>query len=116
MALKSKIDLVFDDQIAANGNDIKTSQIIPNGKQVTLKIFGGLDPAIGDGRDSLAILQWGNQTNGWKTVRAGTKLWNFELNKNFIGNGKDMFRLVRQNKSASAKVIGVWLEALIHDA
>jgi hypothetical protein len=115
MALKEKIDLIFDDSIGATTTDIKTGAIVASGKTVRLFNFGGYDPRIGDGIDSLIVLQWGSGTS-WQTVRAGgggTFEHSWKSGQDFNGDGVKRFRLIRQNKSTSAKPIVAWMMALI---
>ncbi len=113
MAAKVKYDLYFDSSVGANDTDLQTSAIIPAGKTVRILNFGGFDPLIGDGRHAIIALQWGNGT-GWKTIRAGGGgVFDFNLAKDFVGNGANRFRLARSNKSASAKVLLCWLYAVI---
>ena len=114
MALKTKHYLMFDNSIET-GNTIDMTPIIPTSKKVTLQRFGGFDPSIGDGLDSIIVVQWGNG-GSWVTVGAGGKFFDMEMRRDFEGDGAKRFRIVRQNKSATAKVIVAWLEALVHDA
>ena len=99
--------------MAAGATLIWESQIVPSGKVVRLKEFGGADPAIGDGIDSIIALQWGN-SGSWATVRvvSGTSQ-SYTLNRDFTGNGVKKFRVVRMNKSVSTKILVYWIEALI---
>jgi hypothetical protein len=115
MALKEKIDLVYDDSIGATTTDLKTSAVIPNGKTVKVFNFGGYDPRLGDGIDSLIVLQWGAGSS-WQTVRAGgggTFDHSWPSGRDFIGDGIKRFRLIRQNKSSTAKPLVAWLMAVI---
>jgi len=114
MAKKTKHYLIFDNSIPS-GTDVNTTPIIPDGKIVKLQRFGGFDPAIGDGIDSIIALQWGGG-GSWTTVMASGKAFDFNLSRDFVGDGAKRFRLVRQNKSSSDKIIVAWLEALVNDA
>lgn len=115
MAKKTEINLFFDDNIAASSTDTKLSAIIPTGRKVTLKRFGGCDVAIGDGLDSIIAIQWGS-SGSWQTIRGCSKSFEFEMQRDFEGDGSSRFRLVRINKSSSAKPILAWVDGIIHDA
>lgn len=113
MAAKTKFDLYFDSSVAANASDLQTSAIIQSGATIRILSFGGFDPLIGDGRHGIIALQWGNNST-WKTIRAGGGgVFDFNLSKDFVGDGVNRFRLARSNKSASAKVMICWLYAVI---
>lgn len=114
MPSKTKHSLMYDSSIAAGVTDVQTTPSIPVGKKVRLQSFGGFDPSIGDGIDSMIAIQWGAGTT-WQTIRAGGKVFEFQIGRDFLGDGAKRFRLVRQNKSASAKIIVAWLEALVMD-
>ena len=115
MALKTKYDLVYDDSIAASSTDIRTSPIVPDGRVVRVLNFGGYDPRSGDGISSFITLQFGSGSD-WQTIRAGGDGFfdiKWEKGKDFTGDGIKRFRLIRQNKSTSAKIIVAWFIALI---
>jgi len=114
MANKTVYDLTYDSSVAASTTDIQLSPIVASGKQVRVKKFGGLDPAIGDNIDSLIALQWGSG-GSWAAVVVGSKQFQYEINKVFTGDGSKRFRIVRQNKSIVAKVIYAWVEAMVDD-
>lgn len=114
--LKTKFDVVYDETIAANNTTITLSPIIPDGKTIRLTKFGGFDPIGPDNTASIIALYWGNNTTGWKLVRAGGMgIFDFQWNpgKDYQGNGSNRFRLIRQNRSPDNKPLAVWLEALI---
>jgi hypothetical protein len=115
MPANTKFDYVFDDDVAGNSYDFKLSPVVPAGKTVTLLKFGGFAPVIADGTDGLIALQWGN-ASAWETVRAAGRFFDFDLKKDFIGDGVNRFRLMRQNKSTATKPMVVWLEAIVRDA
>ena len=111
---KTEIHLVKDDSVNASSTHITESPVVPNGKIVKLKKLGCIDPAIGDGLDSIIVLQWG--TGGsWTTIRACSRNSEFIINRDFIGDGINKFRVLRMNESITPKVIVFWLEALIKD-
>lgn len=117
MPLKTKYDLCFDSSIAAGATDIQSSAILPTGKTARLVCFGGYDPLIADKLSGFIALQWGS-TGSWSTVRAGGDgFFNLEWpkGKDFIGDGSKRFRLVRQNKSSSDKIMVAWMYVLIVD-
>jgi len=113
MTTKTLHEYYFDSSVAAGATDLQLSPIIPLNKTVRVTSFGGFDPNIGDNKDGIIALQWGSGAN-WKTLRAGGGgTFEFTMNKDFVGDGASRFRLARQNKSASAKPLVVWLYALV---
>jgi hypothetical protein len=113
MALKVVHDYYFDSSVAAGATDLQLSPVIAVGKTVKIINFGGFDPNIGDSKDGIIALQWGSGTT-WKTIRAGGgATFDFKMDKDFVGDGVSRFRLARQNKSASAKPLIVWLYAVV---
>ena len=104
---------MFDNSISP-GNDVQETPVIPTGKIVTLKKFGGFDPRIGDYIDSIIALRWGSG-GSWTTIRAGGQMFDLDLSIDFVGDGAKKFQIVRQNKSVVSKVIIAWVEALVHD-
>lgn len=113
MAEKTKHYLMYDNEVPV-GTTVDMTPVIPSGKVVTIKKFGGFDPAVGDNKDSIIALQWGSGTT-WTTIKAGGKCFEFDMQRDFIGDGSKRFRLVRVNRSAQIKIIVAWLEALVHD-
>lgn len=109
---RGEITITKNDSIAP-GNDNSVSEIIADGKTVTLQKFGCLDPAINDGVDSWAILQWGSDGSSWDPIRACSKNNEFKINRDFTGDGDKRFRIVRRNKSAVSKTFIIWMEALV---
>jgi hypothetical protein len=116
MAKKTVHNEFFDDVVPANSTKIDNTPIIPDGKALTLREFGGTDPGIGDNIHSEMALQWGSGAGGWETVRAGTRHFNFTIPREYVGDGVKRFRFIRINKSATAKKIVVWSNSLLHDA
>lgn len=108
MAQKTRIFKILDDSIPA-GMDLWTSAPIPNGKRVTLKLFG----ACAGNDESKAAIQWGEGSN-WTTLRACSN-WEFQINEVFTGDGTKRFRIVRDNQSGGPKVIVAWADGIIHD-
>jgi hypothetical protein len=114
MAKKTVHNEFFDDVIPP-GTKIDNTPVIPDGKVLTLREFGGTDPGIGDNIHSEMALQWGS-SGSWVTVRAGTRHFHFDRPVQFVGDGVKRFRFIRINNSAVAKKIIVWSNALLHDA
>lgn len=113
MSSKQTIDVLIDSSVGASSTDVYESPIIPSGKTVRILSFGGMDPLVGDGIGSIIALQWG-KNGAWKSIRAisGCTI-EFDLKKDFIGDGEKKFRLIRMNKSNSSKVIGAWIDGVI---
>lgn len=107
---KIVIENCIDSSVNAGQTDIITTQAIPVGKSVKLRTFGGCIPNIPDG--SFIAIQWGASPN-WNTIRVIVQEQEFELMKEFIGDGAKAFRIVRFNCGNSAKKIIAWYNALI---
>jgi hypothetical protein len=113
MALKTQINLLFEDTIAGGVTDLKLSAIVPTGRKVLLLEFSGYDRPLADGIGSIIGLQWG-QGASWETlVAGGFGTFNFQINRTFIGDGVNRFRVVRINKSALAKELYAWSKAVL---
>jgi len=115
MTAKTEHNLFFNDVIGSGDTDLKLSPIIPNGKRVTLKVFGGCTPQINNDDTPIIVVQWGSGTT-WQSIRAGCKMFNFELNRDFLGDGVKRFRLIRENGHVTgSNIIIAWLDLLVHD-
>ena len=110
---KTRISQFFDASVAAGATDTQTSAIVPTGKAVEIKVFGGSVP---DGFNAVVALQWGSAGGGFTTIRAVQREIEFANLGQFVGDGIKRFRLVRINRSAAAAVLVGWLEAIVHDA
>jgi hypothetical protein len=108
------ISVSKDDNVAGLTDDVTQSGIVATGKTVKILRFGGVDPKIADALDSVVLLQWGSGAT-WKTIRAGTDTFDFEVNQDFVGDGTKRVRVVRANRSALSKQIIFWIEGLILD-
>ena len=115
MAAKTAIDLFIDSAVSASTTVNSDAPAVASGKNVRVKRFGCFDPLIGDGIDSIVILQWGS-TGSFTSIRAIGKNTELNLDKVFVGDGVKHFRLKRINQSSSAKIIAAWIEALVDDA
>ena len=104
--------MVGDDAKLAPGTDVTQSPIIPNGKTVRLREFGGCAPMIGDGKDGFIGLQWGSGGT-WDSLAVGCHEFQRKLNSDFVGDGSKRFRIVRINESASNRYIVAWLDAIL---
>jgi len=87
---------------------------ITDGVSATVRRFGGIDIAIGDGIDSLILLEWGSGTT-FKRVYTVTKIWEYTQRKTVVGNGTDHFRLRRINNSNADKSMIAWLDILVDE-
>ena len=109
---RQRVDKVFDGQVAANGQDLQELPVIPNGEVWRITRFGGSEVGSGDGKASIIGLQLFDGT-AWQTVRGfgvvstGVEV---DLARDIRGDGAKKLRVVRQNKSASAKQIIAWVE------
>jgi hypothetical protein len=90
-----------------------TDTVIPAGKKVLIKKFGGGDINLGDSKSSAYLLQWG--TVGSFTDLAALAFTGntneVEVNQSFVGDGTKFLRITRQNNSASNKRCPVWVRA-----
>jgi hypothetical protein len=85
---------------------------IPVGTIARIVRFGGTDVPKGDAKGVVIALFWGSGGT-WQLVRAAGLMGNvvdFEINRDFVGDGTKQFKVRRQNLSTSAKPIPVWLE------
>lgn len=115
---KTPIYMVKLGTVPAMGETVNTSAVVPAGKTVFVKKFGGLAPAVSSTVWSYAVLQWGSNAGGWDTVRVGYGTFEFSIGRDFTGDGTSRFRLVRRNKSPTgtpALEVAAWLEALVKD-
>ena len=109
MAKKTEIDLVVDNNVAAGATVTTTTPVVPLNTRVTVRKFGGY---VANG---LIVLQWGSG-GSFTTIRAFGGTFEFELKKDFIGDGAKLFRLVRINNDTTSKPIVAWMEAFLDDA
>jgi len=114
MAKKTIIDLSKDDDVTSGATDITIHpSAIPNNKIARITRFGGACPLDSDGIESLILVQWGSG-GSWKTIRAfSSSSADMIMDKEFVGDGSDTFRLIRVNRSATTKPMVAWLEGLI---
>jgi hypothetical protein len=109
---RQRVDRVVDGQVAGNGQDVQELAVIPNGELWRITRFGGSEVGTGDGKASVVALQLFDGT-AWQTIRGfgivstGVEV---ELARDVRGDGTKKLRVVRQNKSASAKQIIAWVE------
>ena len=112
MGAKTVINILKEDNVTANTFHITESAVVPNGKTVKLRKFGGCIPAIGDGKEGIIALQWGNGGT-WETVEVGCHEFSRNIDKTFVGNGSKKFRLYRENFSSTDKKIIAWIDAIV---
>lgn len=108
MPKKTDLFKFLDASVAPGGTDLFLSPVIPNGKTVMLKVFGGGVPIGNNG--SFVALQWGAGAD-WATVRAISHNAEFNIMRAFEGDGAKRFRIVRKNEHTAAQVIFAWVEA-----
>lgn len=108
---RTQVNEYLDDSVAAGGQDVHTLPVIPTGQSWRLVKFGG--GAV----EKAAIALQANLGGTWTTVRliAAPDGDEFDVNRDFTGNGTLQFRIVRQNKHTSAQVIVAWLEGYRRD-
>jgi hypothetical protein len=115
MPVKQRIDLIVEDVVAQGATEINQSAIIPDGKILRLITFGGYERMVA-ATSGIIALQFGSGA-AWQTIRVGGGgVFEFELNKNYFGDGVKRFRLVRQNKDpvgSVAKEMVAWVEAVV---
>ena len=104
--------MIGDGAKMSSGNEVTLSPIVPNGKTVRLREFGGCAPNIGDGKDGFMGLQWGAGAS-WTTVAVGCHEFQRELRRDFQGDGVKRFRLVRMHESATNRYVIAWLDAVV---
>lgn len=108
------IRVYLEDTVPAQSQTETLSPIVPRGGFAELKLFGGMDPKIGDGIDSIVALYWGDSEGGWETIRAvaGTTM-EFQIDRTLTGDGVKRLRMVRYNRSLTNKILAGWIEAAI---
>jgi hypothetical protein len=107
MPLKKVIDISIDETVVSGTPSIIGSNVIPLGITLTLNEFGGYCPA-----GCLIALQWGYASD-WKTIRAGSGTFNFDMQKGFEGDSVKSFRVVLKNDSGYDQAMVAWAYALI---
>ena len=104
---------VVEENVAATSNHVETFPIVPNGSTVRLRKFGGFDPNIGDNICGYITLQWGNG-GSFETIRSGgCGSFEFQIARDFVGDGSKRFRIVLSNNSLTAKDMIAWAESLV---
>jgi hypothetical protein len=107
------IDKFFGNVVSAGATDIELSPAIPSGKKVYIGKFGCFCRC--QPQDAIVAIQWGDNTNGFTTLRAIGGVFELEVNRVFVGDGLKQFRLVRQNKGTVDFEIAAWFEAIVKD-
>jgi hypothetical protein len=116
MGMKQEINLIVESAVAQGATDISLGTVIPNGETVRLLKFGGYERLLSSNTGIIALQIGSGGT--WQTIRAGGggTPFEFELNKNYVGDGVKRFRLVLQNKDPAggpAKEMVAWIEAIV---
>lgn len=109
---RQRVDRVFDGQVAASSQDVQELPLIPNGEAWCITRFGGSEVGTGDGKASVVALQLFDGS-GWQTIRGFgvvSTAVELELARDVRGDGTKKLRVVRQNKSTTAKLIIAWVE------
>lgn len=109
---KITVERFLDSSVAANTTDTQNTQAVPSGRSLRLKKFGGCIPYTLDG--SFIALQWGSGST-WETIRCLCGSIEYVIDREFIGDGTKMFRVVRKNNGATAKNMAAWMDALVLD-
>ena len=107
--IKVKHEIMKDGLVAAGSTQVDMTPIIPIGKIILLKRFGGCSGITA----GFCAVQFGDSVGGWTTIRALTDTYEFPIGTEFIGNGVKRFRIIRQNDSTAAKYMSAYLEALV---
>ena len=107
--IKVRHEIMKDGSVAAGNTQVDMTPIIPVGKRILLKRFGGCSGVTA----GFCGVQFGDSVGGWTTIRSLTNTYEFPIGTEFIGDGVKRFRIVRQNDSTTAKYMAAWLEALI---
>ena len=106
MANKSSI---ITQNIAASGNEIIESPVVPNGKTWIIKKFGGAVPNAGDNYSGNIILRFGTTIIRILTLCGSSN--EISLNKEITGNGSDKLNVLLQNPSNIQKTFAFWYDA-----
>lgn len=103
------LDKYEDSDVAANGTEVWNAPDVPSGVKFHITRFGGA--AV---ENALIALQKRVSTGPdvWKTIRAvmARGQGDFEMAREYEGDGTLAFRVVRQEKSGNAQPIVFWLE------
>lgn len=106
---RALIDKYLDDSVPASTQDIWSSVVVPTGEVWHVSRFGGA--ATGK---ALIGLQRRIATGPavWESLRAVAAPGHFEfdINREFTGDGTLRFRILRDEQSASAQLLFAWLE------
>lgn len=109
---RQRVDRVVDGQVAANSQDLQELPTIPNGEAWCITRFGGSEVGSGDGKASVIVLQLFDGSS-WQTIRGFglvSTAVEVALLRDVRGDGTKKLRVVRQNRSATAKQIIAWVE------
>jgi hypothetical protein len=103
------LDKYLDDSVTGSGQDVWSAPDIPADEPWHLTKFGGTAGAaavIG------LQLRTGTSPDVWTMIRAGIGpgQFEFDVDRDYVGDGTKKFRVVRQEKSGSAQQIIAWLE------
>lgn len=103
------LDKYEDAEVSANGTEVWISPVVPDGQTWHVTRFGGAAIDL-----ALIALQVRTETSPdvWTTLRAVMPRGQgeFEVNRDYVGDGTVRFRVVRQEKSGQAQAVIFWLE------
>lgn len=104
--MKTPIDLFESKTINVGVETLLESPIIPNGKKVTIRVFGGCSGRPADGIDANFLLKFGAGN-----FRAGCVQFNYEVAKVFDGDGVSKIQVLSELPTgAIGRRASVWLE------
>jgi len=108
---RTRFDEYLSDSIAAGGQDVHTLPLVPTGQSWRLAKFGG--GAV----EKAAIALQANLGGTWTTVRliVAPDGDEFQVDRDFTGDGTLRFRIVRQNKHTAPQDVVAWLEGYRRD-
>lgn len=113
MASFTQIFLAPDTAVTALTTHVTQGDIIPNGVTAVLIKFGGAVPVNVTG--SYVAIQWGNGSS-WQTIRAIARDGEYRVDREFLGDGVNRFRLIRANGDVANRVMVAWIEGYLKDA
>ena len=112
MANKSYLDW---STVTAGTQDVHNFPALTAGERWVITKLGACDiRTTGENASSVYVLQWGS-TGSWETVRlisVSGATTEYEIGREFEGDGTKHFRIIRINKSATnTRELPVWIDA-----
>lgn len=98
--------------VPATTTDTFNSGVIPAGKKLYIIKIGGADLNTGDNKSSLFVVQFGSGAafDEIAVFTATGSAYEFDVKEELLGDGVKFLRLTRQNNSAVAKRIMLWVK------